>query len=595
LGEKHDETAYSYERLAQNYVAQGELKEARDLLGRSVAAYEAARLVAADRALERSIVHGGRSPYGTLAAVEASLGNFTGAWLAAEADLGRGLSDEAATRRGATLSVPEESRQAEIRTRVRDLQPLIQRIAVKQVLSADDEEELKRLRDERRVLENEAAELAVNLSKRELGSIASVQAALPSGSALLLWVDSPKNGPLQEHWGCVVRNSGEPIWRRLRAAGAGGKWGADDSQLPEAFATATATASADEVARLASNLYAQRIAPLERDLDGVNRLFVVPVRAMAGVPVEVLTGKYAVSYVPSGSFLARPRGGREMARLPLLAVGDPVFSDGATNAGANKMFVALRGADWSELPGSAVEVAELQALTSGDSAIALTRSAASEQQLEELRLVGKLEQFAYLHFATHGEPNNAESFESALILSQDKIDDAIEVTGKHFDGRLTANEVLENWKLNADLVTLSACESALGRPGGGDGLLGFAQAFLLAGARSVCLSLWKVDDTATSLLMKRFYQNLLGKREGLSQPMPKVEALAEAKQWLRNLTYEQANKLTSAMSNGISRGKGEKAVKLVVPPAEPLNTTAEAHPFAHPRYWAAFILIGDPK
>ena len=103
-----------------------------------------------------------------------------------------------------------------------------------------------------------------------------------------------------------------------------------------------------------------------------------------------------------------------------------------------------------------------------------------------------------------------------------------------FDGRLTAEEVLEQWHLNADLVTLSACQTALGKYENGEGFVGFAQALILAGSRSVCLSLWKVDDTATALLMNRFYENLLGKREGLKGPMKKAEALAEAKASGRN-------------------------------------------------------------
>src|SRR4029077_20951512 len=100
------------------------------------------------------------------------------------------------------------------------------------------------------------------------------------------------------------------------------------------------------------------------------------------------------------------------------------------------------------------------------------------------------------------------------------------------DGRLTAEMILHNWKLDADLVVLSACQSALGKQVGGEGYLGFAQALFLAGARSLVLSLWQVDDTATALLMVRFYQNLLGKREGLTKPLVKAEALREAKQWL---------------------------------------------------------------
>jgi len=162
-----------------------------------------------------------------------------------------------------------------------------------------------------------------------------------------------------------------------------------------------------------------------------------------------------------------------------------------------------------------------------------------------------------------------------------------------FDGRLTANEILEHWKLNAELVTLSACESGLGRAGGGEGFLGFAQALLLAGSRSVCLSLWEVDDTATALLMDRFYQNLLGKRDGLDAPLQKAEALAEAKHWLRSLTVPQAAELVAELSHGVARGPGHKTkVVDLVPPTAP---DPEAHPYDHPYFWAAFVLVGDPE
>jgi CHAT domain-containing protein len=94
------------------------------------------------------------------------------------------------------------------------------------------------------------------------------------------------------------------------------------------------------------------------------------------------------------------------------------------------------------------------------------------------------------------------------------------------------------------------------------------------------LSRWQVDDEATALLMVRFYQNLLGKREGLKEGLPKAEALAEAKEWLRNLSAGQIK----AEVERLPRGKGAKPVPL----------RKEARPFAHPYYWAAFVLIGDP-
>ncbi len=162
------------------------------------------------------------------------------------------------------------------------------------------------------------------------------------------------------------------------------------------------------------------------------------------------------------------------------------------------------------------------------------------------------------------------------------------------DGYLTAAEVLEYWKLDAELVTLSACESALGSEGSGDGSLGFAQAFLKAGSRAVCLSLWKVDDAATALLMDRFYRNLLGKREGLNAPVPKAEALAEAKTWLRNVTALEATDRLGTITQSVPRGTGETALRVKSQPAEGAKAK-ETKPFAHPRHWAAFILIGDPE
>ena len=69
---------------------------------------------------------------------------------------------------------------------------------------------------------------------------------------------------------------------------------------------------------------------------------------------------------------------------------------------------------------------------------------------------------------------------------------------------------MSTWRLNAELVTPSACQSGLGRQSGGEGYLGFSQALFLAGAKSIVLSLWNVDDATTALFMRRFYQNLLG-------------------------------------------------------------------------------------
>jgi CHAT domain-containing protein len=129
---------------------------------------------------------------------------------------------------------------------------------------------------------------------------------------------------------------------------------------------------------------------------------------------------------------------------------------------------------------------------------------------------------------------------------------------------------------------------------GGEGFVGFTQALLMSGTRSVCLSLWKVDDTATALLMQRFYANVLGRRPGLAGPMPKAEALREAKTWLRGLRRTEVLALTAELSGGVERGKDAKARQ----PAE-LTAAVSAggdndRPYAPPYFWAAFVLAGDP-
>jgi CHAT domain-containing protein len=212
--------------------------------------------------------------------------------------------------------------------------------------------------------------------------------------------------------------------------------------------------------------------------------------------------------------------------------------------------------------------------------------------VQELARSGKLKSFRYLHFATHGRNDWASAYRTALLLAPDP-DRSADPLAVDSDGEITAEQIARTWNLDAELVVLSACETALGKQAEGEGFLGFAQPLLAKGARSLVLSLWRVDDKATSLLMARFYQNLLAKRPGLSKPLPKAEALHEAKEWLRNLTQDEVGDELAALDRGPERP--------LVNPSGPANaaatTTSKAagvRPYAHPYYWAAFILIGDP-
>jgi CHAT domain-containing protein len=107
------------------------------------------------------------------------------------------------------------------------------------------------------------------------------------------------------------------------------------------------------------------------------------------------------------------------------------------------------------------------------------------------------------------------------------------------------------------------------------------------------LSLWKVDDSATSLLMARFYQNLLGNRPGLKQPMPKAKALDEAKRWLRGLSAEEAGAAQGALDRGPLRPLATEGGAPGRPAPRPASSGPR--PYEHPYDWAAFVLIGDPN
>jgi tetratricopeptide (TPR) repeat protein len=294
---------------------------------------------------------------------------------------------------------------------------------------------------------------------------------------------------------------------------------------------------------------------------------------------------------------------RDLAPGKLGAVIDPrpAREAIAANRAMDKVLVASRGGreNFEPLPGTRYEVETLARLFQSDDRPTriLLGTDASEPELEGLAASGELGRFGFIHLATHGVIDEDVPSRSAVILTQTGLPDPLEQVLHQkpvFDGRLLVREIQRGWELRAELVTLSACETALGRDAGGEGFVGFTQALLMSGARSVCLSLWKVDDTATALLMQRFYANLLGRRPGLVAALPKADALREAKVWLRGLKRADVLSLTAELSGGVERGKGGKGRQ----PAEPSAAVPAGGdndlPYASPHFWAAFVLAGDP-
>jgi CHAT domain-containing protein len=179
------------------------------------------------------------------------------------------------------------------------------------------------------------------------------------------------------------------------------------------------------------------------------------------------------------------------------------------------------------------------------------------------RLAEQSSEQRWLHFACHGEFNDESPLDSWLEIGAGE--------------RLTAAEVLRGWQLQADLVTLSACQTGVSRVLRGDEPFGLIRAFLAAGARAVLATQWPVEDLPTFLLMQRFYGELSSQEANLAA------ALQAAQIWLRQLTTAEAQAFLVALA-----GAG-----LPLNQPDPLAAfPADAQPFAHPRHWAAFALIG---
>jgi CHAT domain-containing protein len=125
----------------------------------------------------------------------------------------------------------------------------------------------------------------------------------------------------------------------------------------------------------------------------------------------------------------------------------------------------------------------------------------------------KLDDFRFIHFATHGFLDETRPGRSGLLLSR--------APQSSEDGILQMGEIMR-LKMNADLVTLSACSTGLGKLVNGEGILGLTRAFFYAGARTVAVTLWNVNDSATATLMASFYRHL-------NRGVPESEALRQAK------------------------------------------------------------------
>lgn len=543
--------------LGRSLLAAGRASEARAALTRAGQAYERAWWLAGSTESRATFM---ASPYPMLAAAEllaGDPGSGARAWLALEQHHGRTVRH---ARWLAALDPLEQARRDSLLERKLAVSRRIEQLA-----ASHDTATLASARRERSRIEAALAEFEQALQAQVEDHATLQPDAVPTaadGTALLGWLDVPIAPDRLTSWAWVIAPGKALAWLPLDH-GDQALAAADD--LREGLIGDVAP---DRIADAARRVHAARVAPCLPLLGDASLLMMVPGEVMAGVPLAILQdqqGRYlqerfAVTVLPWAG--AGERGGSRRPGRPtsLLALADPPFTPGHAAAMARgqhdsdgravsrgDLAQALRGgrealASLARLPGTRREVAAVASHFPHTDV--LLGPSAREDALAERQRAGRLASYDVIHLATHALVDAERSERSALVLSQ-------VAPSPVADGLLTANEVMASWRLSADLVTLSACETGLGRPAPGEGYLGFTQAFLAAGARSVLVSLWQVDDRATALLMERFYAN---RAEG---GLGKAAALREAQGWLRQ--FEAGGR----------------------------------RPFADARYWGGFVLVGE--
>ena len=323
------------------------------------------------------------------------------------------------------------------------------------------------------------------------------------------------------------------------------RWAKSDTE----YHRAAAALSRMVLQREAANLQDKRVVVVP---DGA--LEYIPFAALpdpgARLPKQPLVVQHEIVTLPSASVLAvlrRQQQGREPAPHAVAVLADPVFDAGDPRVSRRQAKFpaeeATRGTEQEQeeeeeyspdersLTRSLSDVTGETRLTrllySRQEALAILAEAPKAKELRALdfrasrttALNPNLSNYRIVHFATHGLLDSQHPELSGLVLS------LVDEHGQREDGFLTLQDVY-NLDLHADLVVLSACQTALGKQIKGEGLVGLTRGFMHAGATRVLASLWSVSDVATAKLMGRFYAEVM--RNG-STP---TSALRKAQIWM---------------------------------------------------------------
>lgn len=296
-------------------------------------------------------------------------------------------------------------------------------------------------------------------------------------------------------------------------------------------------------------LYDVLVKPAEPSLIGSERLLIIPdgvlnslpFAALLRTPTQFLLEWKPIHFIVSATVFSEMKKNRTARSKPidLVAFGDPRYSsNAATRSSAGSVSLpdaAERGLSLTPLVFSRGEVGAISSLYPSGRTRTYLGGEATEEKAKSLST-----NVRYIHFAVHGILDNRFPLDSALAFS------VPQPRGQSQDnGLLQAWEIFESMRIDADLVTLSACNTALGQEVSGEGIIGLLRAFEYAGAHSIIASLWAVDDLRTMDLMRDLYS-------GLRTGSTKDEALRQSQ------------------------------LRLLKQPAS-----------SSPYYWAAFSLTGD--
>jgi CHAT domain-containing protein len=288
--------------------------------------------------------------------------------------------------------------------------------------------------------------------------------------------------------------------------------------------------------RKSQKLFIDIFENLGHYLKGKRNVFVVPSGFLNDLPLQTLidplsntpvTQKFGLSILPTAAFLS-----------PLLNSWAAIFSSPIAAPERRAMLVGVK--EFDDLPDlrhSESEVIAIKNALGGEAEVFLS----SKGDATRARVLKTMQDYPIVHISSHAMHDRRPLYSRFILRGPNKKDQSI----SGFD--LLQPEL----QLQPGLVTLSACETGVGRYDAGEEVMGLIRAFLIAGARTVAASMWPVEEKATKIIMERFYAEL-------AQPGTSVNtALYRAQNWLR--------------------------------------TSNEQPEYAHPYYWGAFVTYGDGR